>query len=128
MEFREDQMARKRRKSVSFDAMVKYFLQNYNIPTKKDINKLMVRLDNLEQMIIKASADPGKSRRISRSKSGMTASDTVLDVMKRFKQGVKFAEIQNRTGFEEKKLRNVIFRLNKMGKIARKRRGEYILS
>jgi len=121
-------MARKRGKSVSFDAMVKFFMQNYNIPTKKDINKLMAKLDRLEQLIVKASAESGKSRRISRGRAEMTASDTVLEVMKRFKQGVGFAEIKARTGFEEKKLRNIIFRLNKIGKISSKRRGVYIIA
>ena len=58
----------------------------------------------------------------------MTASDTVLEVVKRFRQGVDFAEIQTRTGFDEKKLRNIIFRLNKIDKIKRIRRGVYTLS
>ncbi len=34
-------MARKKGKSISFDAMVKFFMQYYNIPTRKDIDKLM---------------------------------------------------------------------------------------
>ena len=52
--------------------------------------------------------------------------DQALEVIKRFKKGVGFAEIQARTGFEEKKLRNIIYRLHKMGKIVRKTRGLYI--
>jgi len=40
-------MTRKKGKPVSFDAMVKFFMQSYNIPTKKDMNKLMDRLDRL---------------------------------------------------------------------------------
>jgi len=49
-----------------------------------------------------------------------------LDVIKRSKQGTGFADIQAKTGFEEKKIRNIIFRLNKIGKIKRKSRGIYI--
>jgi len=45
--FKEDSMTRKKGKPVSFDAMVKFFMQSYNIPTKKDMNKLMDRLDRL---------------------------------------------------------------------------------
>jgi DNA-binding transcriptional regulator PaaX len=37
-----------------------------------------------------------------------------------------FAEIQAKTGFDEKKIRNIIFRLNKTGKIKRKTRGIYV--
>jgi hypothetical protein len=44
-------MARRRRRAVSFDAMVRFFIQNYNIPTKKDIKKLTARLDQLERLL-----------------------------------------------------------------------------
>ncbi len=54
--------------------------------------------------------------------------DITLDVIKRFRKGAGFAEIQARTGFGEKKLRNIIFRLHKMGKIVRKSRGIYLAS
>jgi hypothetical protein len=122
-------MVRKKGKSVSFDAMVKFFMQNYNIPTKKDLKQLMIRLDQLEQTIMRMSGETAKGgRRISRGRAAATASDTVLEIIKRFKQGVGFSDIQARTGFEEKKLRNIIYRLNKMGKITRKSRGLYILS
>jgi hypothetical protein len=130
-------MAMKKRKQVSFDAMVKFFMQYYGIPTKKDIEKLMNKMDRLEKLI-KASTAPGKSRRVAGGRtargkassrgSAKTASDMALEVIKRFKKGAGFAEIQERTGFEDKKLRNVIFRLHKVGKIVRKRRGIYIAS
>jgi len=122
-------MARKKGKSVSFDAMVKFFMQYYNIPTKKDIEKLIVRMDRLEK-VIKESEFYGKGRRVptSASRSAATSSDMALEVIKRFKKGVGFSEIQERTGFGEKKLRNIIYRLHKMEKIARKSRGIYIAS
>ena len=61
-------MARKKGKTVSFDAMVKFFMQYYNIPTKKDVEKLVERMDRLEK-VIKESDLYGKGRRISTSKS-----------------------------------------------------------
>jgi DNA-binding Lrp family transcriptional regulator len=130
-------MARRKGKSVSFDAMVKFFMQYYNIPTKKDIKKLMERMDRLEK-VIKDTELYGKGRRIptlksskettSALRSAATSSNRVLEVIKRFKKGVGFSEIQERTGFGEKKLRNIIYRLHKMKKIARKSRGIYIAS
>jgi len=122
-------MARKKGKSISFDAMVKFFMQYYNIPTKKDIEKLIERMDRLEK-VIKESELYGKGRRISTSasRSSQTSSDMALEVIKRFKNGVGFSEIQEITGFGEKKLRNVIYRLHKMKKVARKSRGIYIAS
>ncbi|MFC1814406.1 hypothetical protein ACFL0M_00380 [Thermodesulfobacteriota bacterium] len=128
-------MPRRKGKSISFDAMVKFFMQHYNIPTKKDIDKLMARMDRLEDLI-KTTAASGKYRRVSRvnatkgakasGKSAMPASDKVMEIIKRFKQGAGFADIQSRTGYAEKKLRNIIFRLNKIGRIKRKHRGIYI--
>jgi len=128
-------MAKKKGKSVSFDAMVKFFLQYYNIPSRNDIDKLMAKMDRLE-MLIKSSANTGRGGAISGVKASkikastgitaMTSTDRALEVIKRFRKGVGFADIQARTGFEEKKLRNIIYRLHKMGKIVRKTRGLYI--
>ena len=44
-------MPKKRGKTISFDAMVKFFMQSYDIPTKKDVDKLMAKLDRLEILI-----------------------------------------------------------------------------
>ena len=128
-------MAKKKGKSVSFDAMVKFFLQYYNIPSRNDIDKLMAKMDHLE-MLIKSSAMTGKGgatsgvkaskTRASTGRTAMTSTDRTLEVIKRFRKSVGFADIQERTGFEEKKLRNIIYRLHKIGKIVRKTRGLYI--
>ena len=56
-------MPKKRRKTVSFDAMVKFFLSTYDIPTKQDIKKLMDRLDRLEKLIMTTAAY-GKKKRV----------------------------------------------------------------
>ena len=122
-------MPRKKGKSVSFDAMVKFFMHTYNIPTKQDIERINARLDRIERLLI--SAETGKGRR---SPSGRalgkqslnTASDLVLQLIQRHGDGIGFGDIQIQTGFGEKKLRNIIFRLNKTGKIKRKTRGIYI--
>ncbi len=115
--------------------MVKFFMQNYDIPTKKDVNKLLAKLDYLEKLIkasgttgrkTRAFADSGIRSKTTSARSGTTAFDKVLDVIKGFKQGAGLAEIQARTGFGEKKIRNIIFRLHKIGKIKRKSRGIYI--
>jgi len=120
-------MSRKKGKTISFDAMVKFFMQNYDIPTKKDVNKLMVRLDRLENLVKQSALGTNNARaHYSRRKTALTAVDIVLDTIKHSRQGLGFAEIQAQTGFDEKKIRNIIFRLNKTGKIVRKRRGIYI--
>lgn len=121
-------MPRRKGKAVSFDAMVKFFMQNYNIPTKKDVDRLLAKLDRLENLIKTAmtisafqpAGQPGQRQPI------VTAVDIVFDVISRSREGLGFAEIQAKTGFGDKKIRNIIFRLNKTGKIKRKQRGTYV--
>ena len=116
-------MVRKKGKSISFDAMVKFFMHTYDIPTKRDVDKLLARLDRLEGLLSAASTS-GLSRSVRRGRGA--AADVVLDVIKRSKQGLKFVDIQSKTGFAEKKVRNIIFRLNKLQKIKRHSRGVYV--
>jgi len=121
-------MTKRKGKSVSFDAMVKFFMQNYNIPTKKDVDRLMAKLDRLETLMKTAMASGGYplKGRGGRRKTAGTAVDMVFDVIKRSREGLGFVDIQAKTGFGDKKIRNIIFRLNKIGKIKRKSRGIYI--
>ena len=124
-------MTRKKGKSVSFDAMVKFFIQSYNIPTKKDIDKIEARLDRIERLL-KAGGPRGRRDaakvRTANKGASVTALDSVFDIIKRSRNGTSFKDIQAKTGFDDKKIRNVIFRLNKMGKITRKSRGIYMPS
>jgi hypothetical protein len=121
-------MPRKKGKPISFDAMVKFFMQSYNIPTKKDVDRILAKLDRIENML-RTSGAVGPytvKSRISRRKTTLTAIDIVYDVIKRSRKGLGFSDIQAKTGFGDKKIRNIIFRLNKIGKIKRKSRGIYI--
>jgi hypothetical protein len=121
-------MSRRKGKAVSFDAMVKFFMQNYNIPTKKDVDRLMAKLERLENLIKTTMISPAYQLKgqPGQRQSAVTAVDMVFDVIKRSREGLGFAEIQTKTGFGDKKIRNIIFRLNKIGKIRRKKRGTYV--
>ncbi len=125
-------MTRKKNKPVSYDAMVKFFLQYHNIPTKKDFEKLVDQLSRIEQMIKTLSdapvlRNPSDSHPARARKIGSSATDVVLNVIRSADKGAGIAEIQKKTGFDEKKLRNIVYRLNKTGKIRRKSRGLYII-
>jgi len=125
-------MTRGKHKAVTFDAMVKFFLHQYDIPTKKDVEKLYNRMDRLEKLIragqTKSSRKgPGKTG-ASEAKKGeksLTASDVVYGIIKRSKKGLKISDIKFKTGFEDKKLRNILFRLHSLGRIKRLSRGIY---
>jgi len=126
-------MAKRKGKSVSFDAMIKFFIRNYNIPTRKDVDKLNARLDRLEKLIRASTSFSGRSslaagtvRRGPGERSVITATDMVLEAIRSYPQGAGFGDIQAVTGFEGKKIRNVIYRLDKTKKITRKRRGIYV--
>lgn len=126
-------MSARKTKSVSFDAMVKFFMRQYSIPTRKDIELLMTRLDRIEMLLKGGSRAP--VRRIVASsgtapKSGshrqvLTATDMVFDVIQQSPKGLGFKGIQAATGFDDKKIRNIIYRLDKTKKIKRKTRGIY---
>ncbi len=127
-------MIKKKGKAVSFDAMVKFFMQYYDLPTKTDIDKLGDRLDRLERLVRELAAGGfaggwsnggARNRKAGKPRSAMTAADTVYLALKTFKDGADLADIQAKTGFGEKKLRNIIFRLHKLGRIQRQSRGVY---
>ena len=127
-------MAKRKSKSVSFDAMVKFFIRNYNIPTRKDVDNLNARLDRLEKLIRastsfggRPSATAGATGRDPGGRSVITATDMVLEAIRSYPQGAGFGDIQVVTGFEGKKIRNVIYRLDKTKKITRKSRGIYVV-
>ena len=124
-------MIKKTGKAVSFDAMVKFFIQYYDLPTKTDIDRLVEKIDRLEMLMqdIAAGKTSGRRaayrRRRTREHQTVTAADTVYAAMQAFKDGADLADIQAKTGFGEKKLRNIIFRLHKLGRIQRLSRGIY---
>ena len=126
-------MIKKKGKTVSFDAMVRFFMQYYDLPTKTDIEKLNHRIDRLEMLMREIAAGGGAgggTGRLQRSRAAkpratVTAADKVYAAVKTFKSGADLADLQAKTGFGEKKLRNIIFRLHKLGRIRRVSRGVY---
>ena len=56
----------------------------------------------------------------------LTATDQVLKIIKRSKKGVDAPTLMKKTGFEDKKIRNILFRSSKQGKIKKAGRGIYI--
>ena len=55
-------MPKKKGKMISFDAMVKFFMQNYDIPTKKDVDKLMAKLERLENLVNQSALGVNNAR------------------------------------------------------------------
>jgi hypothetical protein len=56
----------------------------------------------------------------------LTATEEVLQIIKRHKRGIDITELKNKTGFADSKLRVIAARAHKQGKIKRKGRGVYV--
>ena len=117
-------MAENSEQTPNFEGLVKLLLHKFDIPTKKDIRLLHSRLDKLEQLLYQKQPASGKkpSKPVSKKRS---ASSIVLDVVANHPKGTNFKTIKAATGFDDKKIRNIIFRLDKIKKIKRVKRGIY---
>ncbi len=58
--------------------------------------------------------------------SPATATDKILQLVKRSKKGVDVPTLKKKTGFDDKKVRNIVFRASKEGKIKKSGRGIYV--
>ncbi|MCP4629809.1 MAG: hypothetical protein GY850_40825 [bacterium] len=56
----------------------------------------------------------------------VTATDQVLKIIKKSKKGVGVPTIKAETGFNDKKVRNIVFRAAKEGRIKKSGRGIYV--
>ena len=127
----------KKGKSPSLDLIMRFILQRYNIPTKQDIDKLIKKMERLEVALKanrvagarakKAGAVKGaaKKKQARRGRAKMTATEKILGVIKKSANGADIAALKAKTGFEDKKIRNIVFRLTKQGTIKRAGRGVY---
>ncbi len=55
-----------------------------------------------------------------------TDTDKVLAIINRSKKGVDTAALMKKTGFDQKKVRNILHRTYKQGKITRVEKGSYV--
>ena len=56
----------------------------------------------------------------------VTATEQILKIVRRSRKGVDVPTLKSKTGFEDKKVRNIIFRASKEGKIKKVGRGIYV--
>ena len=56
----------------------------------------------------------------------VTATEQILKIVRRSRKGVNVPTLKAKTGFQDKKVRNIIFRASKEGKIKKVGRGIYV--
>ena len=110
---------------------------------KKDLTAIGKKLDNLikavekseKATVTKASkpkavkATPAKKAPKAPAKKKavqITATDQVLKIINRSKKGVDTATLMKKTGFDQKKVRNILNRTFKQGRIKRLEKGIYV--
>lgn len=77
---------------------------------------------------VKKARSPNKAAPVAAKKKTVkapTAADTVLTVISRARKGVNTAAIKQKTGYNQKKVANIIFKLKKQGKIKTLEKGLY---
>jgi hypothetical protein len=62
----------------------------------------------------------------SKKAAKTTSTEQILKIVRRSRKGVDVPTLKTKTGFEDKKVRNIIFRASKEGKIKKVGRGIYV--
>ena len=98
-------------------------LKAYGKPQKakaaKKTKRKTVKAKTKRVAAVKKAAPKKKAAKV-------TATDQILNIIKRTRKGVDVPTLKAKTGFEDKKVRNIIFRASKEGKIKKVGRGIYI--
>ena len=115
-------------------------------PIRKGLEILTKGIKDMEKLLnsIEDALATGKPKKITKAKtkgakkapagkstakkrpSKRTATDAILTIIKAGPRAVTSAQIKEKTGFSDTKMRNIIFRLKKQGKIRSRKRGVYI--
>lgn len=100
-------------------------IKSLKVLTEK-AEKIAGQIDALEdvQTTLIRPVKAGKPK--AKKKTPETATEAVLSIIKRRKNGIDTAELKKKTDLDTKTIRNVIFRLKKQGKVQSTTRGVYM--
>jgi predicted HTH transcriptional regulator len=91
----------------------------------KSLRELTRRTEQIAKKLEKLEKPKGKLK--ARPKSAKaTASEIILSIIKRSRKGVNSATLQKKTGFNNQKIRDNIYKLSKRGKIKKIGTGVYV--
>ena len=113
----------------------------------KKVEKVIVAVDKLEKAkavkakpVRKAAAKPVRKAAVKKAAvkkaavkkpaakktAQLSAVDTAFGFIKRYKKGISTAALMEKTGFDQKKVYNIIYKLNSLGKIKSVGKGVYV--
>ena len=125
----EDVMAQEQTTQILvWEDIIKTIMKRLDIPSRSEINHLKAKLDRLEKVLYQKQSENGFPMDAATHEMpprSRIASTVVLEIISAHPNGTDFKTIKEKTGFNDKKLRNIIFRLDSTGKIKRIKRGIY---
>ncbi len=101
----------------------------------KDLKRLTQKTDKMIKRLgkpekkaqaVKKPKAKAVKKAVAKKPTKLSASGTVLGIIKRSRKGVDQATLINKTGFKDKKVRDITYRLRKQGKINRDLKGLYV--
>ena len=89
--------------------------------------KMIKQLEKLEKaQVVKKPKSKAVKKAPAKKPTRLSASDTVLAIIKRSRKAVDKATLKSKTGFEGRKVGDIIYRLKKQRKIKSPRTGFYV--
>lgn len=104
---------------------------------KKSLEKLAGDLNKAAQQVEKLAGElapqpatkPVKktaAKKASKKSAQPTAADTVYKAIARLKKGADMAALKQKTGYDNKKIQNIVYKLKKQGRIKSQGKGVYV--
>ncbi|MFC1814803.1 hypothetical protein ACFL0M_02445 [Thermodesulfobacteriota bacterium] len=91
----------------------------------KTIEKLEKSQPAKKPKIKAIKAKTTKKAPVKKKAKLLTDTDKVINIIKKSKKGVAVATLKKKTGFNDKKISNIVFKVSKAGKIKRVDKGIY---
>ena len=88
--------------------------------------KMVKALDKLEKVPTELKAKAKSTKKAAVEKAKLTATEQVVNIINKAKDGIDVVTLKVKTGFEDKKIRNILNKAFKDGKIKRAGRGTYV--
>jgi len=101
------------------EMLIKEFGKGKKANVKKKVTAKTVKAKTIKKA-------PPKKAPAKKKTAKLTATDQVLKILRGRKKGVDAATLMKKTGFDNKKIQNILHRTYKMGKIKRVGQGVYV--
>ena len=92
----------------------------------KEVEKLAGNLEAQTKAKAKPVQKTAEKKVSKKTVNQPTAADTVFGIIKRYKKGANIATINQKTGYDSKKIHNLVYKLKKQGKIKSETKGVYV--